>query len=419
MKLEVKGLRAKSTASGIRFYWEPNAAERRAKWTSLPLGTDLVAAVKAAEARNAEIEHWRMGGASPRTVSRFTAPRTFGSIIARYRAEHLATKAESTQRVNKVALARLDAWAGDKPTVFITRQRVRVLRDAMIKGLGHDPAFKVLKAGRELCGWAVRQELMADNPFLEFGLAAIAPRYQIWEADAIAAFDAAAHRMALPSVAFAMHLAEHIGQREGDLLKLTSAQWRPVLGLDKETAAALAHDDGPDAGKVMGFYIRQGKGNRWVGVPVAGDMRRRVESVIAANAARASLPGAVATANLIVNDRTGLPYRQHHFIQQFAAVRAEAIAAAKRSGQTELAATLATLQFRDLRRTCVVRLGELGLEDPLIAAITGHKLASIKKILEVYMPRTTKMAARAMVAHIGQADRQSRNSDKNGVGTAD
>jgi len=397
MKLSVKGLRAKPCASGIRFFWEPNAAERRAKWTPLPLGTDLAAAVKAAEARNAEIEQWRMGGARPRAVSRFTAPRTFGSIIARYRAEELPRKAKSTQRVNKVALDRLDEWAGDKPTIYITRARVRVLRDALVKNLKPDPAFKTLKIGREVCAWAKRQELMADNPFVEFGLPAPPPRYQIWEAEAIDAFDAAAHALGRPAIAFAMHLAECIGQREGDLLKLTSSQWREVLGLDRETAAALTHADGPDAGQVMGFYIRQGKTNRWVGVPVAGDMRRRVEAVIATNAERAKRPGAVAVANLITNDRTGLPYLERHFIRDFAAVRAHAISMAEQAGQTELAKTLATLQFRDLRRTCVVRLGELGLEDPLIAAITGHKLETIKKILEIYMPRTTKMAA-----HIGR-----------------
>jgi hypothetical protein len=47
-----------------------------------------------------------------------------------------------------------------------------------------------------------------------------------------------------------------------------------------------------------------------------------------------------------------------------------------------------------------------------IAAITRHKLETVKKILEVYMPRTTKMAARAIVARIGQAKRDDDSATK-------
>ena len=50
----------------------------------------------------------------------------------------------------------------------------------------------------------------------------------------------------------------------------------------------------------------------------------------------------------------------------------------------------------DLRRTAVVFHGELGLADHRIAAITGHQLDTVKKILETYMPRTTATAARAI-----------------------
>ena len=50
----------------------------------------------------------------------------------------------------------------------------------------------------------------------------------------------------------------------------------------------------------------------------------------------------------------------------------------------------------DLRRTAVVWLAEAGCEIPEIAAITGHSLNRTSAILEVYLPRNTKMAQNAI-----------------------
>lgn len=85
-------------------------------------------------------------------------------------------------------------------------------------------------------------------------------------------------------------------------------------------------------------------------------------------------------------------------------------------GNLDLAERLEGLQFRDLRRTCIVALGVLGLNDYQIASITGHKQETIKRILEVYMPRTEAAAARGVVARIGDAQAKSRNSDRQVVG---
>ncbi|MDA1813390.1 hypothetical protein PDK10_27570, partial [Bacillus cereus] len=101
-----------------------------------------------------------------------------------------------------------------------------------------------------------------------------------------------------------------------------------------------------------------------------------------------------------------------YFQRRFAELRQSAADKAKRDGLAELSADLLDLQFRDFRRTCVVVLGELGLADQLIAAITGHSLDETKRILEVYMPRTTGMAARAIMM---SAERDARNAKRNGA----
>ncbi|WJY17636.1 hypothetical protein QQS45_08230 [Alteriqipengyuania flavescens] len=90
-------------------------------------------------------------------------------------------------------------------------------------------------------------------------------------------------------------------------------------------------------------------------------------------------------------------------MHRFAEIRAAAADLARKDGGEVLAKELQPLWFGDTRRSCVVFLGELGLDDAAIAAITGHQLTTIKKILETYMPRTEGMAARAVVARIDSA----------------
>jgi integrase len=55
------------------------------------------------------------------------------------------------------------------------------------------------------------------------------------------------------------------------------------------------------------------------------------------------------------------------------------------------------IQRRDLRRTAVIRLAEAGCTDFEIASITGHSLAQIKIILEVYWVATDKQAKAAII----------------------
>lgn len=54
------------------------------------------------------------------------------------------------------------------------------------------------------------------------------------------------------------------------------------------------------------------------------------------------------------------------------------------------------LRRQDLRRTAVVRMFEAGCEVGEIAAITGHSLAEVTKILETYFVRTYPMAQNAI-----------------------
>lgn len=59
---------------------------------------------------------------------------------------------------------------------------------------------------------------------------------------------------------------------------------------------------------------------------------------------------------------------------------------------------LSHLQIRDLRRTAMVRMAEAGAEITDIAAVSGHTITATQQILETYIPRTKKMAERAILA---------------------
>jgi hypothetical protein len=55
-------------------------------------------------------------------------------------------------------------------------------------------------------------------------------------------------------------------------------------------------------------------------------------------------------------------------------------------------------QRRDLRRTGVVRMAELGLPTPQIAAISGHKIDHCQEIIDTYLPRRAEVAVAAIEA---------------------
>jgi hypothetical protein len=397
-------------AGTVRNDWRASPALRRAGWKDQTLPASLPDAIRAAEAINAKVAEWRGGGAKPKAVQRHIAPATLGQLIARYRKEAMPAKAKTTQKVEAVALKRLEYWGGDQPLRGITGKAVLDLKRGLIApeakgGIGAYPAFNTLKMLRTLFNWATRPEpgiLPHDhpNPARAFGLSEPAPRDQIWEPHETAAMIASAETLGLHSIALAIAIAEYTGQREGDIIKIEQRHWREVHGLTKDQEAELASDDG----RVMGIFLHQGKTNRPVGIPFTRKIAARVDAVFAANRKR-NQTAKVATARLIVNEASGLPWSERHFIRSFGKVRAHAIAQAEAIGDAGLAARLADLQFRDYRRTCVVRLGEIGMEDGPISAMTGHRLATIKKILEVYMPRTTKMAALAVTARQRIEDR--------------
>ncbi|MBT0666990.1 hypothetical protein HT136_01240 [Novosphingobium profundi] len=425
-QIRIPCLVPKTNKAGITsWYWQPSKTLKEAGWRPLSLGKDQALAIQAANLRNAEVKRWKAGEGTLEHIQKRAQAGTLSALIARYRRDRLdkveggkRVIAQSTAGTYNTSLRRLEAWAGKHPLAFITRQRVLRLRDIMMGpedqgGIGHHAAHQTLKMGRTLFKFALDNEMVERNPFEKFGLDAPAPRDVVWSAPAREAMILAAYECGRPSMALAIMLGFATGQREQDYLALSQRQYvaipeHKMQPEDFATLAAMAPNGIP-----MGIRVRQKKTNAWVEVPVVGNVRWAIEDNI-----RVAQAGGAAT--ILLDDTRGNdgkaavfhgPNGQKRFQHDFADIRDEAIQAAIFDGETELATELARLHFSDLRRTCVVYLGELGMDAHLIAGVTGHDIDETQRILRVYMPRTTGRAARAIaLASVREAKRNEKKA---------
>lgn len=415
-KIHVPYLFARPCAAGVRWFWEPSGALRKAGFKGRPLGRDEDAAVRAAKALNKEVDAWRAGAATPENVREITQRHTVDAVIAAFKEARYPRLKDKTQVEYTSKLKVISRWAGKERIDSITLANIRQFRDALYaprKGgvVKATTAFNTLKVLRSLWAWALENEYIAVNPAAkDLDLETPAPRHQFASALARQALLDAAVALDRPVMAAAMILAWTIGQREEDLLKVLQSRYdeiQPYEADDPAVYARLAAAE-PD-GRVMGIRLRQGKTDRWIGVPIVRDARLQMEAAIA-RARELKL-----TTILFDEERqqtwTAGPLkerriRQMYFQRAFARIRAHAATTVRAAGDDELADEITDLQFRDFRRTCVVTMGQRGIPDHLIAAITGHKLDTVKKILEVYLPRTTGMAMLAMDLTHERAPRQ-------------
>ncbi|WP_407528369.1 tyrosine-type recombinase/integrase [Methylobacterium oryzisoli] len=202
-----------------------------------------------------------------------------------------------------------------------------------------------LSALARVLSWGLDRGHVTHNPIATFERAYRAHRAEkIWLPEHVAAFEGAAP----PELRLALLLALHTGQRQGDLLRL------PWSGYDG-TAISL----------------RQGKSGRKVWIP-------------ATKALRAALDAAPRRAVTILTKPDGETWTKDAFTWAWGRA-------------FEGAALQEDLHFHDLRGTAVTMLSEAGCTPQEIATITGHSVASVNKILEVYLARTRSLAQSAII----------------------
>lgn len=385
-------------ADGLpRYFWQPGKTARAEGWRMRRVPEDharyidrtelLAAAIVAAEELNRQVDAARAAGATAATrhpAARPPAPSpraTLGDLLKAYRAsDRYLGLAEKTRSDYLRYLRFLEEWAADAPIASITPPRV----DALYQGLKAKPAtasytVRVLQAA---FAWGLRKGWAKSNPASGMGLEGAAPSGIIWPRDAVDAFVATADGLGLHGLADAVMLNAWLGQREADILRMPIAAW--IDGI---------------------LHLRQRKTGRAVSLPLSDTphLAARLEAAIARNVRRNPQP-----LTIIVSDETGLPFRSDNFRHVFSRARSALARSTPRwrvdylppgaDMTTPGAFEVATdrLMFMHLRHTAIVRLAELGLDMPTIAAISGHALSSLSGILERYTVRTATLARLAL-----------------------
>lgn len=324
-----------------RWFWQPTRKMKAAGFFSEALGEDVGAAAQRAEALNADWDRVRREGA-------VAAPQrgTVAWLADLYQKapEYRALASSTRRQFDRLALL-LKADFGPVHIAAVERRHIKAWWRELIDKVSLDHANRMVnKALRPLIRAAMDEGLIAVNPASDLNLTGTPPREQIWEPAEIAALCAAAR----PSIALAVRLGLEIGQRPGDILRLTWTQW-----------------DG------RSVSLRQGKTGAWV-------------DVLATPELKAALDAAPRRAvQVVVNEATGRPYEHTNFNAVFRRAR-------------KAAGCPSDKLFMDLRRTCVVNLGRAGCTVPEIAAVTGHSIKTVEAILRVYLPRHSETAANAI-----------------------
>jgi len=340
------GWRQRRTASGAwAYYFEPTPQERAAGAVTARLPDERGAALRQCRVLKRE--------ARAALAAQAQARGSLAWLIERYRASPaFAALAPSSASQYRRILARFAAQAGDRRADRTTPKQISDFLRTVAGDAMRSQMRAVLTA---LFAWAIAE---GQVPGLDSNPAAASararpqpPRHDFWTVADLRAFLAAADELGLSGLGDMALAGLALGQRPGDLAALT---WADL-----------------DGG--MARLVQQKTGVA-VAIPLARALDRRM-------AARAPRTGpAFPAAN-------GLAYRRTALNDDFR--RVLALAARRHPA-------MARLQFRDLRRSCVVLLSEAGATLPQIISVTGHSFASATRILDVYHVATAPQAHAAV-----------------------
>ena len=273
----------------------------------------------------------------------------FADIIAEYFAsQEFAGLTERTQRDYRKFRAFIEDQWSDLPIAALddkgVRRDVKKWHSALVASKGARQADLILATMSRVVSYAVDSSIVGQNH-----LTGIAKAYKADRSDAIwtiedvtACMDVANRPMKL-----ALILALHLGRRAGDLITLTWADY------DGEHIA-----------------VTNRKGGRKIKFKARCTQMLR-ETLDAAKRALSRIPH---KDEPILTTVEGLPWVESHFSTKFSATK-------NRAGLTHL-------HFHDLRGTAITVLAENGCTNAEIAAISGHSMKHIEKIIDTYMART-------------------------------
>ncbi len=350
--------------------WEPGPALRAAGFKGQDLKDsgggwlDKAKAIEAAEEINRDVTAWRDRGAPRRRPPQGPRrhPQSVAALWAMYTASPRFQKLAPQTQADYRSKAKLFLEPfGDEAVRALSKAHVYGWWESLLAERGQHPmangAVAVLRAllsYGELKGWLPDN----GNPARHLGIEGVTPRCVVWTPDEVAALVTTADAMGLPTVADAVVIALHTGQRQGDVLAL-------------ELGAMIN-------GRLV---FRQMKTGARVAVPPTPALEQRLAMIRARRTSGAVVD--LASARRVVLTEDGRAYDRSSFGKAWRRVR-EAVA--------ETMPDAADKHFLDLRDTAVTRLALAGCTVPEIRAITGHSMQSVTQVLAHYLALDERMA---------------------------
>lgn len=341
---------------GNSFYWQPSSKLRLQGWVPQKLNGIRDVAIQEAKALNQKLDEWYLSDGENNQNSEEMRVYTLKCLIDDFKKSIEFRRTDNgTQVFYSNYLNKIEAWGGEYPAKAITRRSIKVLYTRLYDK-APETANGLMRTLRRLMYWGVDEEKLTVNPAARIGIIDTPPRDRVAEEQEISLMRSQADKLGLPSIGTAILMGFFLGQRESDLLKL---DWQQHY---------VEHGD------YAAIRVKQNKTRQWVEVPLALELKERLTKIS-------------DRRGKILKREDGKPYTRSCFCKRYEKIRKSLI---------ENYPELKTLQFRDLRRTVAVRLAEAGCSEIEISAVTGHRIETSRQILEVYVPRTGKMAAAAI-----------------------
>lgn len=372
-----------------RHYWQPPAYLLALGFAQQRLDAQLETAIDQARAWNDRVDRVRSGeildapaaataGAAGLTDGRLGAgggrnkhiiPGSVAHAIRVFKQsaawERIGDKTRHDYAWN---LELIETWAGDDAVTSIAIEDKEKFY-AELKKRSLSVANATIRVARRLWNVAIKKGMASTNPFARPELEEVEREdVTLWEPQLVIAFVKACDAVGRHSVGDAVVINHWLGQRKGDVLQLDRTLYREGC-----------------------FHVRQNKTKARLVVPHSPLVAARVEAALARQAGAGRK---VDSTKIVISEETGRPYQGDNFRHVFSEIRALAVRGSNLHGLPPCP-DLAAVRFSWLRHTAVTELAIAGCTVAQIAAISGHSLKTVTKILDVYLIRVARLAKKA------------------------
>jgi integrase len=366
-------LRQRQRANGSwRIWWEPDARARALGFVPVELSEHkLTWSERRARDLNAEVDRAAITG--QRGAQASPIGRSMDDLIHNYRrAQDFTDLRPKTRDSYAKNLDTISAkWGGalvidfTKPVVNNWYETLR--RRTPARALALVRMLSILFARAERIGWRAE----GSNPCARLKLRTPDPRDRMATWAELDALVTAADRIDLPQIGTACLMAALSGQRQTDILKATTDEFR------------MLHLDGKP---VWVWHLTRSKRQNEGVIKLHPELLDRLRPLLMIDADALVDDD---TRPLLTAPHSGGAYGEFLFAKHFARVRA---AAARRCPSVR------SLQFRDLRRTFGTWSMESGIDHQRVGLALGNRVATNARLSKTYLIATLQATAPAVDA---------------------